>query len=508
MLYFLKVIGYLATSPGARANSTFNHANLFFIPKRKKAMKALNQRPISVSNTYNRIISNCLRRVLLGPLGDIIEQTQAAFLPGRSIEVPVRNMNSKFYSALKNDEELYILLVDFAKAFDSVSLVYLYALLDHIGTPGWVVNLLRSLYTDVQAKPILYDDHNVILRILDGLKQGCPLAPLLFILVIDPLLYALSLVRGISPEAFADDLGLVFGDPRSLIQIMKELDRFTSACGIRANRNKTVLLSTTSDEDSKRALDMLPSSWRDVRLSNCERYLGSGVTVNSVFEGAWSKLKARVTKFMPYKSFFTLQGRINIANSFLVPLFSFLFRFYVMTGSFMKLAERCISRWVVPNNRYSYEDAIACSGNYGLHRPLRDLFRLNIATQLRRRDDVSFSLPCDMASCNMDDHRQIACCHFHHLCNDDPPIRTSQSAIYKTLSEHDETPADNLASKIAKKRRWDRTNAEALSNRILDNIGKIKGALSPYLRHHLFEIVHNAVPTRYRMRFFGGSCLC
>jgi ribonuclease HI/exonuclease III len=509
---FLALIEYLALSPSTRANRSFNHANLFFIPKRKKALRALNQRPISVSNTDNRIVSNCLRRVLLAPLSEIIDQAQAAFLPGRSIETPIRNMNDKYYSALRDGNELYVLLVDFAKAFDSVSLVYLFALLEHIGAPEWAINLLRSLYSDIRARPILYDGHNVIMNILDGLKQGCPLAPLLFVLVIDPLLYHLSLIRGMAPEAFADDLAVVFHDPRTLTAVTRELDRFTQASGIKANRDKTVLLTTVDEEAEKRALGILPAAWKDVRVSECERYLGTylgtEVTVNSVFEGAWGKLKERVAKFLPYKSFFTLQGRIDIANSFLIPLFSFLFRFYMMTGSFMTIAERCISRWVIPNNRFSYEDVVACSGNYGLQRPLRDLFRLNIASQLRRRDDTTFTVPCDWRSRHMDDHRQIACCMYHHLCEVHPPVQASQTIIYRALSEHDGTPVANLTAKIARKRQWDRKNAEQLTDRVLCNIRKLKGELSPFLRHHLFEIVHNAVPTRHRMRFFGDPTLC
>ena len=174
----------------------------------------------------------------------------------------------------------------------------------------------------------------------------------------------------------------------------------------------------------------------------------------------------------------------------------------------MRLAEKCISRWVIPNHRYSYDDIIACDGNYGILRPLRDLFRLNIATLLRKRGNTTFNRSVDMASCDMDVHRKIACCYYEHFCDEDPPADESQKAIYAKLSKSDDTSRSNLASKIARKREWDIDNATTLANRILTNVGKLKGTLSPYLRLHLFEIIHNAVPTRSRMRFFGGPDTC
>jgi len=227
----------------------------------------MNQRPISVSNTDNRIISNCLRLVLIGPIGDLIAKSQGAFFPGRTIESPIRSMNQKFYNALKENEELYILLVDFAKAFDSVSIDYLLELLTHIGTPLWVNNLVSSLYSNIRAQPILFDKHNIIIAILDGLKQGCPLAPLFFVLVIDPLLLALSRVRGLSPEAFADDLAIALKDPNRLRCIITAIDLFSAASGVRTNIGKTLLLTTVDDSTPALALLPLGKVWAPLSLS-------------------------------------------------------------------------------------------------------------------------------------------------------------------------------------------------------------------------------------------------
>ena len=135
-----------------------------------------------------------------------MDPSQHAFLYDRSIETPIRRVNHRFYEALNNQQELYVLLVDFAKAFDSVSTKFLFALLRHIGIPEWALNIVRALYAKVKARPILAEKHNIWIEMADGLKQGCPLSPLFFAIAIDPLLYCLKRIHQVEPLGFADDL--------------------------------------------------------------------------------------------------------------------------------------------------------------------------------------------------------------------------------------------------------------------------------------------------------------
>ena len=91
----------------------------------------------------------------------------------------------------------------------------------------------------------------------------------------------------------------------------------------------------------------------------------------------------------------------------------------------------------------------------GLSRPLRDIFRFNIASLLRKVDDPGYALPLDMASCDMQMHRQIATKYYHHLCEKMPEAGAGQSALYAALQEGDETPIDALSTKFAKRKGWD-----------------------------------------------------
>ena len=93
----------------------------FSLSQKKTSKKSTDLRPISISNTDNRIIGCCVKKVAQPSLEDVVGPNQHAFLSERSIEDPIRRFNGKFYNALEEGNKYYVLLVDFAKAFDSVS---------------------------------------------------------------------------------------------------------------------------------------------------------------------------------------------------------------------------------------------------------------------------------------------------------------------------------------------------------------------------------------------------
>ena len=95
----------------------------------------------------------------------------------------------------------------------------------------------------------------------------------------------------------------------------------------------------------------LPDHWKQVEESESYRYLGvlmgNKITVNDVFSEAWTKISRRVASYMPYKNYYNTQTRVIISNSFLSPIFSYLFRFYLMGEDFHADAEALLTKWLV-----------------------------------------------------------------------------------------------------------------------------------------------------------------
>jgi hypothetical protein len=171
-------------------------------------------RPISVTNCDNRLVVKALAQAITPALQALITMEQLGFVPGRVGTDHVHGLLNSFYAHLSAKAQQFILLLDTARAFDSVSHAFIKATLNRIGMPLWVqeaVRHIRGLLHDVRVTPCLTGLHTelwIIIAICRGVKQGCPISPLLFVLCFEVLLHRLRQVDRCKRYAFADDLAI------------------------------------------------------------------------------------------------------------------------------------------------------------------------------------------------------------------------------------------------------------------------------------------------------------
>ena len=104
----------------------------------------------------------------------------------------------------------YNLLLDFSKAFDSIHHCFIFQLLAHIGCPKWLVDTVRNLLFGVTSQVSLHGASFISLLVERGVKQGCPLSPIIFNLCTDVMIYLLKAIKDSLTRAFADDTGVFF----------------------------------------------------------------------------------------------------------------------------------------------------------------------------------------------------------------------------------------------------------------------------------------------------------
>jgi hypothetical protein len=162
-------------------------------------------RPLSLVNCDNRVVANAFRLTWEPILDDRVTHKQRGFIRGRSLLANVCDVEDQMRKILLAGTGGATLLLDFASAFPSVSRSYLLSTLAASGLPRRALNAARLLYTATQAEVSLGGTRHGRFSMSAGIRQGCPLSPLLFATCTDEILRELQDLEDTDAYAFADD---------------------------------------------------------------------------------------------------------------------------------------------------------------------------------------------------------------------------------------------------------------------------------------------------------------
>jgi len=122
--------------------------------------------------------------------------------------------------AEESNQDSVLLLLDFEKAFDRIEWGFLFGTLEKFGFEDTWIRWVKALYKGASSVVKLNGESGLDFKLARSVRQGCPLAPYLFILTTDVSGYmladpknkveGLSLPRGglIRDQTFADDTAL------------------------------------------------------------------------------------------------------------------------------------------------------------------------------------------------------------------------------------------------------------------------------------------------------------
>ena len=379
--FLLEVLILLAN--GTLPPPGFNVAHLFLIPKDDSG-KVLSHRPIAVANAENRLVSFAIASVMGPACQAILHPAQKGFIPGRNGQEHVHEFADQFYGALNDQSQAYALFTDNRKAFDSIDHQYIHALLDTLGFSSWVARAIAMLYWCATLSPVLSEHTGVLLRVERGVKQGCPLSPLIFAICYDPLLQYLQPSGCVHPPlslfAFADDLNIFSFSLASLLPSIKVIERFRHFSGLGINIDKCSILSTRTPHPlAYRAVSL--SSWPLLKWVSDHTYLGvvfsREPSAEKVYERPLGRLRRKAGLYRYVFRSLPLHLCIVAANVFLVSLFSYIIQFYLPGSVVVEEVYSILRSLIIPFHGRAYTLPHLflgpLSGFYGLPTPLRDL---------------------------------------------------------------------------------------------------------------------------------------
>ena len=221
------------------------------IPKGDKPRHFLkNWRPITLLNVIYKIASGCIANRLKSVLPKLISSDQTGFISGRYIGENTRLI----YDIMDHVDKEYIpgllLIVDFEKAFDSISWEFIADVLDFFNFGPSIKKWISVLYNDILSAIIQSGFLSDFFSIGRGCRQGDPSSSYIFLLcaeVLSLMLKQNAAINGIKIgdveyllSQFADDTTIILdGSQQSLETAISILNLFASMSGLKVNNSKT-----------------------------------------------------------------------------------------------------------------------------------------------------------------------------------------------------------------------------------------------------------------------------
>ena len=155
------------------------------------------------------------------------------------------------------DASLYVVLLDWSKAFDRIKHDALMSALHRFGVRGPFLELIGAIYRDRSFSVIDAGCDSRVHEQLAGIAQGCPLSPYLFIILMTVVMVdAKALTNGVEPKpyivspdvVYADDTLLMSSSPVLVQKLLDNVALTGRSYGLELNLDKTVLLRVRGQE--------------------------------------------------------------------------------------------------------------------------------------------------------------------------------------------------------------------------------------------------------------------
>ena len=163
-------------------------------------------------------------------LPSIIHFTQTA-VDGRKIDNTIHLLRDFIQLANNENLESAFIFLDQEKAFDRLNYEFLYKAMKAFGIGPAFIHWIRQIYTNAitRVKVNGFLSENIPLR--RGVRQGCPLCPHLYVLIIENYEKIVSM-------HYADDAIITIKQNKCFKGVIKDIAAFERASGAKVNYEK------------------------------------------------------------------------------------------------------------------------------------------------------------------------------------------------------------------------------------------------------------------------------
>ena len=294
----------------------WNEEWVALIHKGKSRLELDNYRGIALSSCVGKVLTKILAHRLrnAAETHHWLPEAQAAFRKDRCVEDHIFTVRALVAKSKRSKNTLLAVFLDLKKAFDSVNRQALWKKLSSLGLDAASINTLKGLYHNHTRRIRVGKETTNPHTCHKGVRQGCPLSPILFNLFTQDLPGKVNLAgegielgnTKITMLCYADDIMLVSSNLVDLEKITRRTIEELNNRGLKINYNKCALMTLSKGRKNPITPSLRPTNLWKVRKTNGDtlgeikiveeyRYLGITLHTKNLFKSHREK-KANTMK--------------------------------------------------------------------------------------------------------------------------------------------------------------------------------------------------------------------
>ena len=172
----------LSIEKESKFSETQRKASITTLPKKGDLTLLENWRPLSILNTDYKIITKALANRLMYALPHIIYEDQTCNIKGRIIQYNLSIIRDMITYANTTKDKLSIVSLDQMKAFDKLDWSFLNKILEKFNFGSGFIKWINIIQTNISSAVKVNGQLSKQFPVQQGVRQGCPLSPLLYVI--------------------------------------------------------------------------------------------------------------------------------------------------------------------------------------------------------------------------------------------------------------------------------------------------------------------------------------